>query len=166
MPLILRVIRKDSWRTTRRRWLRASDFPADPVTDLKTMDNCLSVYEIADDQSNLERVITAIAGTREYLGHVDYMLFDAGLISEAEIEIQATDGGTPDEEVNRQHQDLIQLTSDKLVSLAKTIYKEGKRERLLGKTVVSLLRKAIEEKRIRLDGLRLKEKYKEKLLRP
>jgi hypothetical protein len=77
MPLILRKIRKARWYQYDRSdfpWLLEEDIPADPLGDLATNDNELSVWQINDDKSNLPRVAAALAANCDDISNLDYAL--------------------------------------------------------------------------------------------
>jgi hypothetical protein len=72
MPFILRTIRKDRWyRIEDVPWLEEGDIHADPLADLNTKANELSVWLIEDDRSNLNRVVSALAATRTHISNLD-----------------------------------------------------------------------------------------------
>ena len=59
--------------------------PADPLGDLVTKENRLSVWQIDDDRSNLGDVIAALAASRDFLDTFDYALFNDELLAQARI---------------------------------------------------------------------------------
>lgn len=96
MPLVLRKIRKSKWyKTERVSWLEEGQLQADALADLKTTNNELSVWHIEDDKSNLEEVVAALAANCDDVSNLDYALFDQQLLSEIDIRIKATKGGSP-----------------------------------------------------------------------
>ncbi|MDA2926836.1 hypothetical protein MYX78_06320 [Acidobacteria bacterium AH-259-G07] len=161
MPFVLRTIRKARWYKPL--WLSPTDIPADPLGDLQTKDNCLSVWKIQEDYSNWDLVITALAANRQYLSNLDYAVFDEKLILEHEIRTQPSRGVTPLVEVNDWHLDLVELSGHKLVSLTKSIMENAKIGRVPEKNIIELLREALKAGQIRADQLRLKEHEKQKL---
>lgn len=76
---------------------------------------------IEDFQADLERVVTALAGTRQVITDIDYAVFDHSLLSEIAIELEFNDGDTADDDVNKWHRDLVELTTSKLLALARVI---------------------------------------------
>lgn len=111
MPLVLRTIRQSRWLEDSFPWLEEGDAPADPLGDLATQDNELSVWIIDDEKSNLNQVVAAMAATRGHLSNLDFALFDLRFLSELNIKIAITTGGTPDKEVNTWHRDLVKLSA-------------------------------------------------------
>ena len=56
--LLLRTVRQNRWlKGEAEPFLAADDVPADPVGDLLTQQNLLSVWEVAPDRSNIERIV-------------------------------------------------------------------------------------------------------------
>ncbi len=98
-------------------WLKEGDLVADVFKDLKTNHGTLSVYAVDSDQTHLNRIIAALACTRDSLQDYDYVLVPAGVIEE-NFELQETKGDTADGEVNEWHFDIAHLTPSKLTSLA------------------------------------------------
>jgi hypothetical protein len=74
MPLMLRKIRKARWYQHNQAdfpWLLDEDIPADPLGDLVTNDNELSVWQINDDKSNLHRIAAALAANSDDISNLD-----------------------------------------------------------------------------------------------
>jgi hypothetical protein len=123
MPLFLRVISSlNSWDTEKDPLqLSIDDVSADMVTDLRTTDNNLSVFQIENDGSNVNRIITALAATRTHLQPSFFLVFDSNLLDRLKIELEKTRGGTPDDFVNDFHRNLKVLSGMKLIELAKEL---------------------------------------------
>lgn len=143
MAYVLRVIRQSRWLDYLRQVSTDADVPADPLGDLHTRDNRLSVFIVnAQNDSEIERVVAACAANRETLQNVDYALLDAARLAEADVGIESTRGETPDDQVNDCHRDLVSLTGLKLVGLARLILAHGSMDRVLWKQVAALIRGA------------------------
>ena len=156
MPLLLRKVTKPKWNhSLDLSWLRQGEMPADPMADLKTEDNKLSLWHVEDDESNLDQVVTAIAATRDYLDNVDYVLLDQRDMLHLDIHVAKTTGDTPLSEANLWHCDLTHLSAHKLVELAEVMWERCRIERRLKKAVRRLLVGAVESGRI--DTSRLKD---------
>lgn len=140
MPFVLRGVRQNRWIVDSNDhlelWLGTGDFPADPLADLLTDKNKLSVYRIEDNQSNLERVIVALAATRANLSNYDYILLDISVLSRINVKYNFVAGTTPDSEVNTWHIDLIELSASKLFDLAEVVWNERKIGRKLPKDLM------------------------------
>jgi hypothetical protein len=130
--------------------------PAAPLGDLKTtVDSVLSVWQIQEDRSNLEEVVAAIAAKRESSDKFDYALFEIELLAAAGIRSESTPGNSADDTINDQwHRDLLELTSSKLVQLARSIYEHGSCERVPERRVNELISHAVEAGRIRRENLK------------
>lgn len=163
MPYFLRVIRKPRWYLERAlAYLDTGQFPADPLADLNTQDNLLSVWHVEDDQSNLARIVTALAANRERLDKLDYALIDHLKVQELQMKVERSSGGTPDRIANDWHRDICELSALNLTDLAKAILPErDKRHRVSAKEIQQRIREAIQSGRIDTD--RLKPQLKAKL---
>jgi len=150
MPFILRTIRKARWyKIEDVSWLEKGDVPADPLADLNTKANELSVWLIEDDRSNLNHVVTALAATRTHISNLDYALLDMQLLPELNIKVRHTTGGTPDEKANVSwHRDLVELSAFKVVELAKSILAKAERKRVPETEIRRLIIQAIASGRI------------------
>lgn len=144
VPFILRKIRKSKWyKHERVPWLAEGELQADALGDLQTSNNELSVWQVEDDRSNLERIITALAANSDHISNLDYALFDAQVLLELNIQSKHSRGNTPDEEANVWHLDLIQLSAQKLMKLAKAIMTDGEKVRFLPKELLQSIRQAM-----------------------
>jgi len=148
MPLLLRVISKAKWYKENLPWLMENDLQADALTDLRTDNNKLSLYHIEDDKSNLERIITALASTRQRPDKLDYVLLELPILENAGFRIESTRGKTPDDAVNLWHRDMIELSATKVLSLAQIIANADK-NRILEKQVGQLLVSAASSGRLK-----------------
>jgi hypothetical protein len=120
--LFLRKIRFNKWYPREEYpWLRDGELQADPIGDLATSRGNLSVWCMEDSESNLDRIITALAANCDSLAALDYILFSDEILSRLGIEIERSEATTPDEGVNRWHRDLVRLSAQKLVKLATAI---------------------------------------------
>jgi hypothetical protein len=129
--------------------LTEGDLQADALADLRTEDNQLSVWQIEDDESNLGRVVTALAAGREYIANFDYALVDANLVDTLQVPINNEPGHTPDSEANqRWHRNLTQLTHRQLFDLADLICRQGRVERIQHHQVKESLKRALDSNQL------------------
>jgi len=153
--MVLRGVRQARWYMEYRApWLDGEDVPADPLGDLRTSSNCISVWELETDLSNLELLITANAAARDKPDPFDYLIFDDSCLGDLGIGIAQTEGKTPCPEANIYHRDLTDLTGLKLVRLIRLIWSqdvEAKREGR--KNVESKLSQALASGSIAADNL-------------
>jgi hypothetical protein len=116
VPLILRKIRKNKWCNTESlSWLQEGEIQADAFNDVATKSNTLSVWEVADDKSDLEQVIIALASSCDNLSNLDYAVINSDLLKDIGIQSIATEGNTIYSKANPLHRDLVDLTASKLL---------------------------------------------------
>lgn len=133
-------------------WLPDGELPADPLNDLGTQSNELSVYHITANRSNLDRVIAALAANTDNLSNIDFAVFDENVISELGIKIKKSKGKSPDDQVNNWHSDLYELTATKVLSLARAIKDRAKIDRkvqVLNMVADALINGQIDRSRIK-----------------
>jgi hypothetical protein len=119
------------WREPIAAWLDRGEIPADCLTDLKTKDNTLSVYEVASEADQL-RVATALAlqraiggkKQRQSLSDIAAMVFEEQLLGTLGIEVKAIHGKTTDDTVNKWHFDMVALSGRQLANLALELVKQ------------------------------------------
>jgi hypothetical protein len=156
MPILLRTVRQNRWiKADAEPFLHVNDVPADPLPDLNTQSNLLSVWEVAPDRSNLERIVRAVALTRHEIANMGYVLFDSAVLPAAGIETVNNIGGTPDEGANAWHRDLV-VSGRRLVELTKAIFEHGESGAVLKVRLRQLVEDGIERNE-------LPEKCREKL---
>lgn len=119
MPLIFREIGNKSWWDKAHDefcWLGDDELVGDVFKGVKTIKGTLSIYLLDDDQTNLSRIVAALACKRRSLENFDFVLVPENAIV-TDFEILRTTGTTADDLVNDLHRDLVQLTADKLLKL-------------------------------------------------
>jgi hypothetical protein len=126
VTLVLRLVRQSRWDwPANPPWLETGHIPADPLADFAgTVDNRLSVWRIEDDQSNLRRVIVAMAANRDKLDKLDYVLFPLDHLARVGVKLEETQGDTPDEEANAFHSDLVELSAQDVVRLTSLVFRD------------------------------------------
>lgn len=143
MALLLRTVRHNRWlKNSAELYLAEDDLPADPFADVSTRDNVLSVWEVHEDRSNLDRIVRAVAVGKERIDHVAYVLFDSDLVEASKIEIHKTRGGTQDDGANEWHRDLA-LTGRKLYALVDGMVRTGELGKVLKKKLEQLIKDGI-----------------------
>ena len=149
MPLLLHTVRQARWlKEPAAEWLRSGDVPADAVSDLRTTDNKLSVWEVAEDRSNLERIVRAIAVGRHEIASTGYIIFDSALLTEVGIDSMREKGATQDATANEWHRDLVQLSGNKLVALTRGVLERGESGVVLKKRLLELVAAGVEAKEL------------------
>jgi hypothetical protein len=154
MAFLLRTVTKPKWVPPD--WIAAGDVPADALTDLRTIDNELSVWRIEQDHSNLKMALAAVASNKDRLDKLDYTLFDEAILPAIPIQCITSEGGTPHAAANAAiHRDLTELTVKKVSDLAHEIMATNL-VRVPEKDVKLLLREALQSGA--LDRARIKPK--------
>ncbi len=154
MPLLLREIRKSKWyKNSDVQWLREDELQADALGDIRTSNNTLSVWQIADDRRNLDAVIAALAAGKNTASNFDFALFTEAAVLEKNIKIAETPGTTLDVGVNGFHRELTELSAGRLQALAQIIQRVAARERIVEPKVLNLIATAIREGRIKTEVL-------------
>ncbi len=131
---------------------------ADALKNFRTKENALSVYEVQNELTDIQRILAAIAGTRDNVQEVEYATFDSNLLEELEIKTNKIKGDTADDTVNNLHIDLIDLTAKQVCLLASSIQKAGELTRMLKKKIGKKIIEGLKE------GYLNKNKINEKLL--
>lgn len=157
MPLVFRTIKKSKWyRNDAVPWLGHDDLQADALVGLRTEGNALSVYFVKeDDAETVERLVTALAATRQSIQELEYALFPQDVLSEIGIKITAEEGNTADSVVNTWHRHLTELSAGKITRLADAIRNGARKERVLGKRIRGMIINALATDRVDRSKLKL-----------
>ena len=154
MSILVRKIDKGKWLTDDS--VNAESIPADAITGcMKTKNNTLSVWEI-DTEDNLNKAYLAIASGLQHLESIDVVLMDADVITKEGIDYEKTLGQIPIKALSTLHLDLINLTYNKLGTIASHIvdkFKENKVKRLRRNELKSILSNAIHDGLLLMDTL-------------
>lgn len=156
MPLVLRKTRDNLiWddSTDECPWLDENDIASDPVTDLATKNNSLSIYIIQDNRSELSRCLSALAAQRMCLQKLDYILFDTTVIDQLQLRTDDQQGDLKDKEVNRLHKNIIELSASKLIQLTKAIMSNCHKDRLLDEEVAKIIHESVKNNWIKKTSL-------------
>ena len=149
---------KNKWYEDKPSWLKNDEIHADPLADFVTTKNSLSVWRVEDNKSNLQRIIAALAAIRDRIDKLDYVLFDEKLLKECDIKVKLTEGNSPDQEANAWHYDLIELSAQKLVKLAETVWEnQPEADRIMPKKVRDWVAGAKESGWLNPSKIRLKD---------
>lgn len=121
MVSVLRKIDKgDRWAYSYPK--KEEDFPADPLGDLLTTDNSLSVY-FFEDEASLKIIELALASNRDYIKPLEYLILKLDELRKMGFEFKEYNGDTKIEAANNLHRNIVNLTADKLIILAKSMLK-------------------------------------------
>lgn len=99
--------------------------PADPIADLTTTGNALSVW-IMDTETQLAEVAAGFCVDKQEIEKVDFLIVDADAVEAIGIEIKEVDGKLPIARLNSFHRDLVGLTAQQLIDLAMLLYSAAK----------------------------------------
>lgn len=146
MPKILRKIKKSRWYGADEiDWLAEGEVQAEALADLETQSNALSVWIIEDDDSNLRRVVAALAAKCGSRTNVDYVTIDQKRIDDIGLLMQQTNGDSPDSTANSKwHRDLLQLTVNGVAALAAELSANGERKRMTWPKVKAVVQKSVD----------------------
>jgi len=157
VPQFLRVLQQQRWMDLQHDWLGEDEIPADPVGDLRTTDNKMSVWMLAEESLNLPRIVSALGANRDKLDKLDLALLDSDELSAIGIQTRQSEGDSADEMLNRSfHYDLVEISADKLVNLAKAIIRANRFERVQREDVKRYIACAVKNGWVQEDALRLK----------
>jgi hypothetical protein len=155
MPRLLRKITHNRWELDaerRPKWLAEGEIPADPVTELKTTKNKLSVWDVGVDLDLIKRIAAAMTIQSKHLNNTfDYVLFDSELLETEGIEMERAEGATCDKDLNKRHINLKHLSAQKLVRLTDELLSKStgiKFDRENPKTVGEYILEGISEGRL------------------
>ena len=129
-------------------WLSADDAPADAAKCLRGKENKLSVYALEDPNAQMDRVVAALALTRDFVAKVDLAIVPEKALQPCRIKQDRVQANTPDSEVNEWHLDLVQLTVAKIAELASTIRSEGTIRRYLEREVETVIQNSLKTNKI------------------
>ena len=138
--------------------------PGDSLGDIAPQRCALSVYLVADDQSNLNRVIAALAANQTSPSHFGYALVDLQILNNMGFKIDDQPGDTPDAVVNSWHRDIIELSATRLVLLAQAIQTQGITDQILEKQVHNFISNSLssnylDQQKIKITSERLRQKF-------
>jgi hypothetical protein len=150
VPRFLRKIKMARWRDVAlcRQWLAEGEIPADPVCDLDTQDNSMSVYMADSGLRTIEELAAAYTAMRDSLQPFDYVIFESEDLDQVGIEVAGVQGTTPDSESNKLHRDLVRISAQKLVALTSRILQRNEAEicdRVNRKVVACHIMKGVQE---------------------
>lgn len=155
MPKILRKIKKTRWYGADKiDWLAEGEIQAEALADLQTQSNILSVWIVEDNESNLGRVVAALAATCGSKTIVDYVTIDQKRIEDIGLLMKQTNGDSPDRTANSEwHRDLLQLTVNGVAALVAELSANGERNRMTWPKVKAEIQKSVDAGYISLNDI-------------
>ncbi|SRR6266550_3482395 len=158
MPYLLRKIRRVRWDPELVKevpGLSPDEYPSDCLADLNTAQCSLSLWQINDDQSNLDDVVAALGSNCDRIANLDYAIIDREKV-EPISDLKKTIGQSPHITANDNwHWDLIGLSTDRLKGLAEVMYSQAKRIRITQKDVGNLVQRALDKRQLDRTRLRI-----------
>ena len=116
-------------------WLSVGDVQSDVTKCLRTEKNTLSVYVLEKPEVQMDRVVAALALTRDSVAHLDLAIVPEALLDTCEIKRVRVKANTPDSLVNEWHLDLVELTVCKIAKFASSIKNKGEIQRIFESNV-------------------------------
>ena len=124
-------------------WLGPQEAQADAVKCLETSENRLSVFVLDRPEDQTERVVAALALTRDNLAQIDLAIVPVEVLVRCDIQRKRVEGQTSDSGVDGWHEDLVELTVAKIAQLASAIRSEGEVRRYNQKKVETAIQKSL-----------------------
>ena len=124
-------------------WLGTDDVQGDATRCLRTKRSSLSVYVLEDPGLQMDRVVAALALTRDRLNELDLAIVPENVLDLCTIQRCYVRGETPDPEVNKWHCNLVKLTVAKIAQLAAAIRSQGEIERYQPKQVQAAIQQSL-----------------------
>jgi hypothetical protein len=115
---------------------------ADALGDLRTQNNELSVWLVADDKNNLAEVVAALSLSADQVSIVEYALISLDVLSDKGFDIVENIGVTPFTTANHWHRDLVKLSAGKVFELVELV-KMAEKERCRNKDALRYITHAI-----------------------
>lgn len=145
-------------RVNSERWAEATAAPtaplcADPLVDLNTQDNALSVWVVSDDLTDIKRIVLAITSTFKSPSKCDLVVFPEGQITARGRELMETEGNTPIPSLNGLHRDIVGLEAADILGIAEELRTAQFEFFPLG-DVARILSDAIEAGEVSIDQLK------------
>ena len=157
MPFLLHFVNKNRWvGQGELTWVGDNDVPADPVTNLRTTDNELSVWDVAEgDEELIQRLVAAFAAVRAKVDKIDYLLLSTDTVQRLGMRLIRERGtGLPDKEIcASHHMNLTELTGKSVCALVREILLSPRLRRIGPPGVAACLRQSIEAGHISEDTL-------------
>ena len=123
MAYFLVLINKRIWDSVIPGWVEQGDLHADPLGNLRISNNALSVWDIDNEQSNLDLVLVALAANRQRIDKVEYGLFDQEIVSRLGIKVSDDNAQLAVPKANSFHKNLVELSVASLASLVNEMFK-------------------------------------------
>lgn len=156
MPYVLRKAMLAKWETDPKTRGLTEDGLQNALEELQLQDNRLSVFLVDDHKSNVNRIVAALAATRQSPDIMEYYLLNVDELDRQEISWRKTPmDTTPDDTVNCVHVDLGIPDVDKLRELAQTLRTKGETGSFPRMKVRQMITRGIISREIDLERCRI-----------
>ncbi|MHA1894133.1 MAG: hypothetical protein ACTSX4_06510 [Candidatus Helarchaeota archaeon] len=151
---LIRKINKAKWFQIN--IMNDNDVSADAITNcLKTTKNTLSVWNI-ETEDDIDKAVLAIVSSQDHIETIDVVILNTEKIKEYDINIIASTGNTPIEELKDLHKDLSELTFSKLGKIKDHIVERIRNDKIKRYTkgkLKKMLLEAIKNGKLKLNDL-------------
>ncbi|HZE87864.1 MAG TPA: hypothetical protein VE090_06730 [Methylomirabilota bacterium] len=122
MNYLIRVLDAERWNFEYRE--PEHPFKANPLADLRTDSDNLSVFACDKDKNNLDDILLGFASKRYGISKLQYIELEQSELSQLGFEVidAKEEGNTPVQAANNAHKNIPLNSADKLIALAKHIY--------------------------------------------
>jgi hypothetical protein len=145
LRLLIKVKNKRHWDRELPVFVDRGDITATCLVNLSVVDNSMSAWELTENDSNLQRVLAALAAKRDFLEPLDYLVFDSDIPVRLGLRVQNNPGATADKVANETwHRDLVEISGKKLLALALELFENSSRNRCSQREVLAMIRSAID----------------------
>lgn len=131
-------------------------FKANPLYDLRTDNDNLSVFEFEEEKNNLNEIILGFAAKRYGISKLQYIELDPDELIKSGFKIISAEeqGNTPVATANAAHKNIYIESAEKLIELAKLIYyKTENIQTVKGKDIKKLINESIANGSLDRDNL-------------
>ena len=143
MTVILRKLeRKRYWDNAS--WHAPEETQANVLESFSTTNNELSVYVLDEPETQIDRVVAALAVSRKNLAQMDIAVVPDSALADCDIKTDSARGKTLDQEVNGWHRNLVELTVNKVACFISAIKRDGKIKRCQERRVEKAIKLALE----------------------
>lgn len=154
MQLLVRKINRTKWNNVDEDVFLLS---SDAISScLRTKSNTLSVWRI-NSETEIDEAVLAIISNGDNIETIDVVVLDGEFLVKASVEQEFTEGNTPVIDLRQNHVDLKNLNYFKIGLVAEHIIQRIKFEkvkRYTKKELKSILKKAIEQERLKMEDLK------------
>lgn len=161
MTMLARKISRAKWEPAD--YLAEDEIRADAISGcLRTRDDSLSWWHCEGDEQDVEEVALALATGSKYkkFEKIDVVVLPETDLLAHGLAVESTEGDTPIKELRSRHVNVVRLDLEKLARIARILAPKIRSNnsvfRFTKATLMTLVRTAIQDKRLDLDDLNKK----------